>query len=312
MTFQEIKGIANTFLVALGQRFDKLEMVILNRGKNDKVAEAFEDAAGQMTRLAALMMTKVNKEDGIKKDDKGEKIMAENALVLKTIASNLADYSAELKRSSAGDYLENMTEELKVSLSGMATTLQALKIEAPMVSIPGFENLSITLASIEKHMKTISDKAILVSLEQIIKVIREIPRSFPKSIKFDGDQFRELVATIRASGKGGSAGGSASGGGALGMAPTVVGSIRSGRAVISVTNTAVQLGTGASRYVFVTASPLNSDLVVIGDSAVIYNQATRTGKIMYAGDSITIEIDQLSKLYFNGTSGDAVTFTVTK
>jgi len=88
-------------------------------------------------------------------------------------------------------------------------------------------------------------------------------------------------------------------------------SLNEGRKVVSVENTAVVLGSGACKAVFVTALTSNTDVVVIGGSGVIYDSGTRTGKILYPGDSITINIDNLSKIYINGKANEGVTFSYT-
>jgi hypothetical protein len=84
------------------------------------------------------------------------------------------------------------------------------------------------------------------------------------------------------------------------------------RKVVAVEGTALAIGSAAKcKVVFVSALPGNTDLIVIGGSTVIYDLATRTGKILYAGDSITIEIDDISKIYINGKAGDGVAFSYT-
>lgn len=84
-----------------------------------------------------------------------------------------------------------------------------------------------------------------------------------------------------------------------------------GRKSVAVTGTAIALGSAVSKVVFITAFVGNSGPVVIGGSTVVFTEATRTGKLLFPGDSMTVSIDNLSKLYVNGTSGDGVTFSYT-
>lgn len=85
----------------------------------------------------------------------------------------------------------------------------------------------------------------------------------------------------------------------------------SARKVVSVTNTALAIGSAPCKVVFITALSTNSDLIVIGGSATVFTEATRTGKVMYAGDTITVAIDNLDSIFVNGTAGDGVSFAFT-
>lgn len=104
------------------------------------------------------------------------------------------------------------------------------------------------------------------------------------------DKLTDILAAIR------SIGGSAT-------------SMTEGRKVVAVTNTAVVLGSGACKTIFINALTTNSNVVVVGGAGVIFTEATRTGKILYPGDGITVSINDLSKIYINGTAGDGVSFS---
>lgn len=84
-----------------------------------------------------------------------------------------------------------------------------------------------------------------------------------------------------------------------------------GRKVVAVTNTAIVLGSAACRTIWINALTINTTVVVIGDSGVVFTEATRTGKILYPGDGMTIDIDNLSRIYVNGTANDGVSFSYT-
>jgi len=89
--------------------------------------------------------------------------------------------------------------------------------------------------------------------------------------------------------------------------------ITNGRKVVAVSNTALAIAPSArSQVVFITALPGNSTYIVVGGTGLVFSPATSTtGKILYAGDSITIEIDDVSKIFINGTANDGVTFAYT-
>ena len=84
------------------------------------------------------------------------------------------------------------------------------------------------------------------------------------------------------------------------------------RKVIAVTNTAVPLGSDICKTIFVTALTTNSDVIVIGGASVIFTEATRTGKIMYPGDAITLSIDNLDSVFINGLATEGVSFSFTQ
>lgn len=84
-----------------------------------------------------------------------------------------------------------------------------------------------------------------------------------------------------------------------------------GRQVVSVTNTPIAIGSGACKTIFITALITNTNPIMIGGSSVVYTEATRTGKLMYPGDALTISIDNLSKVYINGVANDGVSYSYT-
>jgi len=89
------------------------------------------------------------------------------------------------------------------------------------------------------------------------------------------------------------------------------GTITSGRKVVSVTNTAVALGSATCKVIFITALIGNTDAVVIGGASVVHTEASRTGKLLYPGDSMTISIDNLGDVFVNGVANDGVSFAYT-
>lgn len=96
----------------------------------------------------------------------------------------------------------------------------------------------------------------------------------------------------------------------LPTAPTPATGIASGRKVVAAAATAETLAAStACREVTITAELDNTGVVVLGGSAVIAALATRRGHPLNAGDSVTIPIDDLAKIYLDVTvSGDGVTY----
>jgi hypothetical protein len=68
--------------------------------------------------------------------------------------------------------------------------------------------------------------------------------------------------------------------------------------------------TTACRKVDITAELDNTDIVVVGGSSVVAVAATRTGTPLRAGDSYSLEIDDLADVYIRSVvNGEGVTFT---
>lgn len=61
----------------------------------------------------------------------------------------------------------------------------------------------------------------------------------------------------------------------------------------------------------ITASPNNSGDIVVGSSAVVgASDTTRRGTPLVSGASLTLDIDDLGKVWFDGTNtGDAVSYS---
>ena len=78
--------------------------------------------------------------------------------------------------------------------------------------------------------------------------------------------------------------------------------IRNGQVTVAVTNTAVQLSAGVCVGVVVQALAGNAGNVVIGDSSV----TTANGMQLQPGQATGVAIDNINKIYVNGTAGDGV------
>jgi hypothetical protein len=96
-------------------------------------------------------------------------------------------------------------------------------------------------------------------------------------------------------------------------APTSPSSIGDGRKVVAAAATAETLAVStACKTVVITAETDNTGVISVGASDVVAALATRKGTPLNAGDSVSIDIDNLSKVYLDTTvSGDGVTYTYT-
>ena len=87
--------------------------------------------------------------------------------------------------------------------------------------------------------------------------------------------------------------------------------IADGRKVVAVAATAEALaGATTCQRVDITAETDNTGIIVVGGSTAVALLATRQGTPLNAGDSYSLEIDDLADVFIDATvSGDGVTFT---
>lgn len=87
--------------------------------------------------------------------------------------------------------------------------------------------------------------------------------------------------------------------------------IANGRKTVTSAGTAEALaGSTSCKHVDITAETDNTGIVVVGGSGVIAALGTRQGTPLLAGDTYSIDIDNLADLFLDVTvSGDGVTFS---
>ncbi len=92
------------------------------------------------------------------------------------------------------------------------------------------------------------------------------------------------------------------GSGATGLADGVKTVTSAGTDVVLATSTAV-------KWVAIQAQTDNTGLIAVGATGVDATEATGTGIILYPGDSLTFEIDNLADIFIDSTvSGEGVRF----
>jgi len=65
-----------------------------------------------------------------------------------------------------------------------------------------------------------------------------------------------------------------------------------------------------AKVVIITAETDNTGVIVVGGTTVVATLASRQGIPLLAGDSVTLEINDLIKVYLDATvTGDGVTYT---
>lgn len=87
--------------------------------------------------------------------------------------------------------------------------------------------------------------------------------------------------------------------------------IGDGRETVDSAGTAQAIASStAAKVVIITAETDNTGVIVVGGSTVVASLSTRRGTPLLAGDSVTLEIDNLADVYIDSTvTGDGVTFT---
>lgn len=90
--------------------------------------------------------------------------------------------------------------------------------------------------------------------------------------------------------------------------------VSDGRKVVTTAGTRVSLSTATARVgsIAITAMQANTGVIVVGGATVVASVSTRQGTPLSAGDTITLDIDQLSDVYIDSTvNGEGVVFSVT-
>lgn len=95
--------------------------------------------------------------------------------------------------------------------------------------------------------------------------------------------------------------------------PIVPESVGDGSKTVTTPGTAVTLAAAQPcSEVVVTAKTNNVGIVVVGGSSVVAAEGSRRGTPLGAGDAMSLEIDDLSKVYIDATNaGEGVTYTFT-
>ena len=97
----------------------------------------------------------------------------------------------------------------------------------------------------------------------------------------------------------------------LGIVGHNITGIANGRKVVAAAATAEALAAStAAKVVIITAETDNTGIIVVGGSAVVEALATRQGTPLSAGESVTLQVDNLVDVYLDTTvNGDGVTYT---
>jgi uncharacterized protein YabE (DUF348 family) len=87
--------------------------------------------------------------------------------------------------------------------------------------------------------------------------------------------------------------------------------IKDGRRVVATAGSRLALIAAytPAKLVIITAETDNTGVIVVGGTTVVATVLTRQGIPLLAGDSVTLEVDDLIKVYLDSTvTGDGVTY----
>ena len=211
--------------------------------------------------------------------------------------SRLENEMASLKGSLGTGEIPNLLKEV----------VQTLKDKDMIVEAPNFSGLENEVAGLKKligvgDLTKIESKigAIYDCIEKLNTTMQAL--KFPTTIKLDEMQLKALRGSM------GGGGISMLGGG---VGAPVFATMGVGNKAVATAGTAVVLAAvTACAKVEITAFETNTGVIVVGNSSVVAAVATRKGTPLGPGNTLTLNIHNLAKIYIDSTvSGDSVSYT---
>ena len=187
-------------------------------------------------------------------------------------------------------------KEVHKLLKGIEKAVSGIKLEEKESD---FTPLEQKLTQLIAEMKAKTNKELEALTKEVRDAVKALKIKIPDTIKLDDMQFRELAT------RGTSFGGVTNSG-------EYYTNIQDNNQTVTTAGTRVQLNTTAIRCskVTITARISNAGEVVVGGSTVVAAVATRRGTTLFQGDSVTLYVNDLSKIYVDAvTSGDRVEYT---
>jgi hypothetical protein len=87
--------------------------------------------------------------------------------------------------------------------------------------------------------------------------------------------------------------------GTVGTTPGALTTIVSGTLTGATSGTPTQMAAQACKTLRLEAPWKNSDVVVVGESTIVVWSLTRQGLVLWPGDTIDIQIDNMNRLYYD-------------
>ena len=238
-------------------------------------------------------------EKALDKNINGLANLSEHAGLLKDIKTAIVENGKQGVREKNADKTQGLLQRL-IDI----TKAKEMRVEAPDMS--GIDELSVKLDKLSSVMESKDDSKIGTKLDAIYDCIEKLNATMqnlkmPSEFKLDDMQLKSL--------RGGMGGGGVS---VLGGAPATYSKIGVGNKTVTTAGTAVQVSSTSIRCskLEITALETNAGVITVGDSNVVAAVATRKGTPLGPGDTLTMNIHDVSKIYIDSTvSADKISYT---
>lgn len=231
----------------------------------------------------------------ISEEEKEEKRMRHQELV------------AEIRQQA--DVLQRIAEKSADPVDFTATNalitqlIETVKQNSTIVEATDFSSLEDKLEGLRETMDKKNNSVLETKLDKLSDMISTFADSiknikFPSTFKLDEMQLKSLR-------------GGAVLGGVVSSSGEHYSSMKDNTRSVATAGTAVQLSATNTlcEKVEITAKINNVGFIVVGGSTVVAAQATRRGTPLAQGDTMTLYVDNLSKIYLDAeNSGDGVTY----
>lgn len=197
-------------------------------------------------------------------------------------------------------------QEMHTLLERVISAVSEIKLEQQNVDLSELQEISRVLGLVLSAMEAKNTEAVEKKLDMLTEAVKKLVKivSTELPVKLNEMQLRELVQSLK------SGGGSTMLGG-MSQPGEYYAVIGDGTKSVTSAGTAVALAaTRPISRVDVTAKINNTGFIVVGGSTVVANQATRRGTPLAQGDTATLFVNDLAKVYIDAeNSGDGVTYT---
>lgn len=269
----------------LGGKLDTLTAISSNKKLDINLGEStkqLEEASKELTQVAKLLSKKES---------------TDHVGLTKAVISALGAVDASIKRIKLDIPKDTETPKLLKAL------IEAVKRNETIVEAPEFTALEKKLDALREAIERKDNTKLETKVDKLTDVMGRLADAWkavklPDTIKLDDMQFRELA--VRSTTLGG-----------VTNSGEYYTNIQDNSRTVTTAGTRVQLSTTAIRCskVEITAKINNVDFVVVGGSTVVAAEATRRGTPLAQGDTLTLYVNDLSKIYLDAvTSGDGVTY----
>lgn len=280
-----------------------------------------------LRELAQFLGSKIDSLIAISSNKKLDINLGESTKQLEEASKELAQVAKILSKKESTDHVgltravisalqavDNSVRRIKLDVKTDTETpklikdlIKAVRDKDMIVEAPDFSSLEKEVAGVKSMIGTSDMTKIEKKIDKIYDCIEKLNTTmqglkFPSIFKLDEMQLKSLR---------GSFGG---GSGALMLGASAApnfSNIGVGNKSVAAAGTAEVLSTSTKcQKVEITAFETNTGIIVVGGSGVVAAAATRKGTPLSPGNTLTLNIHNLAKIYLDTTvSGDSVSYT---